>query len=157
MRSYEKSPASTGESLGKSTTNNIPQVSPNIKNPLKRLRIEKNLSPSQIIDKVQEQYPRFDISLYARCEVTELYGIELCGDAMQTLTETFAPEPLNTPKGDGHLLPCRVSCRLSAEEHAKLCEVMKAKGYDTMQAFIGVLLRGVVKRFYKAEEKGEGK
>ena len=31
MRSYEKSPASTGESLGKSTTNNIPRAMTRVK------------------------------------------------------------------------------------------------------------------------------
>ena len=153
----KKAPAAT-EAKEEKTISNVSEISPLVKNPLKRLRLESGASPSKIIEAVQVNYPRFDMHLYARCERTQEYGVELCPDAYLLAEKAACPEmPQNSPKNDGHLLPCRVSCRLSAEEHAKLCEVMKAKGYDTMQAFIGVLLRGVVKRFYKAEEKGGGK
>lgn len=153
----KKAPAVT-EAKEEKTIPNVSEISPLVKNPLKRLRLESGASPSTIIEAVQVNYPRFDMHLYARCERTSEYGVELCPDAFLLAENAVCPEmPKKGAKNDGHLLPCRVSCRLSAEEHARLYEVMKAKGYDTMQAFIGVLLRGVVKRFYKAEEKGEGK
>lgn len=135
---------------GTSPTNSISGITFHVNNPLKRLRLQTGVLPSKIIETVQVNYPRFNLNLYANCERTQESGIELCEDAFQSIVEAHAPQwDKKGPTTDRHLLPCRVSCRLTELEYHKLLAVALAKGYDTMQSFLAVTLRDKIRRYYK--------
>lgn len=128
----------------------VAEISPLVNNPLKRLRLQTGVLPSKIIETVQVNYPRFNLNLYANCERTQESGIELCEDAFQSVVEAHAPQwDKKGPTTDRHLLPCRVSCRLTEIEYNRLQAIVLAKGFETMQAFLAVTLRDKIRRFYK--------
>lgn len=126
--------------------NILPKRTANVKNPLRRLRITHNLMPSAIVAQVREVYPGFDLGLYAKCERTEQYGIQLANDAMEALTAQHEPQQ-DKPKADTHKWTGRVSCRLSDSDYESLRQLVQSKGYDTMQAFLHKVLKGYIRRW----------
>lgn len=140
MTTKENCPAGT-EQIRKDTNHNIPKMLNKVKNPLRKLRLEQNASPVALTDKVKQAYPGFDLGLYGKCERTDEYGVELCAGAMQLL---------KGPVTENRTLPCRVSCRMSAEDHAALMKIVKARGHSTVQAFLLHVLAGYIRRYRRA-------
>jgi hypothetical protein len=117
-------------------------------NPLRDLRISKNLSAKEMVLTVRALYPKFDKMLQSHCEHGEEYGIDLKTKAMDALLAKYAPELLAKEKHrrDGcHRLKCKVSCRLEDDEYAELVKRIKEDGFDTMQAWLAFKIRAYLK------------
>lgn len=123
---------------------------------LRNIRISKQLAAKDMVTVVQTIYPKYDKTLQSKCERGFEYGIQLRDDALAALRAHFTPEAKETveaknkPKGDGHKLTCRISCRLPDEEHAELQQYVKDDGYDTMQAWLAITVRRYIRRKRKA-------
>ena len=127
----------------------IAQKSEKIKvNPLRELRISKNLQAKDMDLTVRTLYPKFDKMLQSKCEHGEEYGIDLKTKAMDALLAKYAPELLAKEKHrrDGcHRLKCKVMCRLEDEEYAELWKRIKKDGFDTMQEWLAFKIRAYLK------------
>ena len=133
----------------KSRSVSIARKSEKIKsNPLRDLRISKNLPAKDMVLTVRTLYPKFDKMLQSKCEHGEEYGIDLKTKAMDALLAKYAPELLTQVKHrrDGcHRLKCKVSCRLEDDEYAELVKRIKEDGFDTMQAWLAFKIRAYLK------------
>lgn len=150
-RDTEKTaPVATERPTGKTINDIIPVNQPLIKNDLKRLRVERHILPSALVETVRTNYPRFDVNLYAKCERTEEYGITLCAGAMGDVMAVYAPDrQFKAPAPDAHRLPCRMSCRLSKADYRLIQAIMMDKGFETAQAFLAWVLHGYIKRHHQ--------
>lgn len=106
---------------------------------LRELRISQQLPAKSIVEVVRQLYPKYDKTLQSKCERSGEYGVELRQDAMDALCLEFAPEQLQAPKqkrDSGHLLKCRISCRLPDDDYQALKHHLKTDGYQTMQDWL---------------------
>ena len=127
----------------------IAQKSEKIKvNPLRDLRISKNIPAKEMVKTVRALYPKYDKMLQSKCEHGDEYGIDLKSKAIDALLVKYAPELLAQVKHrrDGcHRLKCKVSCRLEDDEYAELVKRIKEDGFDTMQAWLAFKIRAYLK------------
>ena len=110
---------------------------------LKELRISRGIPAREIVEVVQQLYPKFDAPQLSKVENGAEYGTELPADARELVYQTFAPELaplLHQPKPDPRRLTCRVSVRLPDEDYRLLKERMAADGCDTNQAWLQQLI-----------------
>jgi hypothetical protein len=132
------------------STKSIPRGIENVNNTLRRLRLITGLSAGTLVKQVQHIYPKYDKHLHSKCERTEEYGITLCEDGLNLLINSYAPGMSKTaPVPPRRRNPCLVSCRLTKAEFEQLQLVIRAKGYDSMQAFLSKVLRGYIRRYEK--------
>ncbi len=137
------------DSKKKSLSDIISQSSEKSKsNPLRSLRVSRNIPQKDIVEFVQTLYPKYDKTLQSKCERGEEYGIDLKLRALDALLEKYAPELLELERyrrGGCHKLTCRVSCRLKDEEYAQLIKHVRADGFDTMQSWLTFVIREYLK------------
>ncbi len=107
-------------------------------NELSTLRAGKKLSGKEMVEVVQESYPKFDKTLLSKCENGDSYGVDLRKDAVKALYERFDPEGLvrRKRKKDGHRLTCSIRCRLEPDVYKKLMAQIHQDGYSTVQAWL---------------------
>lgn len=106
-------------------------------NALRNLRIRKRLPVKDMVETVQELYPKYDRYTQSKCEGE--YGIELKRDAMQHLMETFAADELEAKarsRHGKHRLTCRITARLEDDEYADLLRYIREDGFDTVQDWL---------------------
>ena len=137
----------------------IPQTVKKIKgNPLRELRISKNIPAKEMITVVREIYPRYDKMLQSKCEHGDEYGVDIRYDAMDALLAKYAPELLEAEKRrrqGGHKLTKRIACRLEDDEYDRLVKCVKEDGFDQMNAWLVFTVRQYLKK--KAAEMAEVK
>ena len=117
-------------------------------NPLKILRITHNIPIKEIIERVQQLYPKYDKYLQSKVEHGEEYGIDLRADAFDDLLATYDPDALVREKyrrGGCHKLTCRVSCRLEDREYEEFKDAIYADGFDTVQDGLTYIVRNYMK------------
>lgn len=152
-RANGNSPRKDGESLPQSS---ISQKSQEIKtNPLRDLRVTRNIPAKNMIECVRKLYPKYDKMLQSKCEHGSEYGIDIRPDAMDVLLAEYAPELLESVKRKrrgGHRLTCRITCRLEDAEYAQLTKCIKEDGFDQMQAWLTYVVRHYLK---SKAEKGQ--
>lgn len=123
----------------KEPTNNIEHQASdvNANNRLRALRLKKGIRAQEMIIAVRKLYPRYDKHLQSKCERTELYGVELCQDAMDTLITKYAPEELPPEKKpEFRNLPCRISCRMTVRDYNLLMDCIREEGFQTNQDWL---------------------
>lgn len=111
-------------------------------NALRELRIRKQLPVKDMVEVVQEIYPKFDRYTQSKCEGD--YGIELKPDAMQHLMETFAADELEAKarsRHGKHRLTCRIAARLPDDTYAALMQQVHEDGFGTVQDWLAELVR----------------
>lgn len=137
----------------------IPQTVKKIKgNPLRELRISKNIPAKEMITVVREIYPKYDKMLQSKCEHGDEYGVDIRYDAMDALLAKYAPELLEAEKRrrrGGHKLTKRIACRLEDDEYDRLVKYVKEDGFDQMNAWLVFTVRQYLKK--KAAEMTEVK
>lgn len=112
-------------------------------NPLRNLRVSKNLAARDMVATVRGLYPKYDKMLQSKCEHDE-YGIDLKPKAMDALLEKYAPDLLEKARHerDGrHKLKRKVMCRLTDEEYDALKTRIRQDGFETMQAWLTYMIR----------------
>ena len=108
-------------------------------NDLKSLRVKKRIPTKDIINVVQQLYPKYDKTMQSKCENSELYGVSLTPDAMNALYDAFdqgretAP---SAPKKDRHRLTCAIRARLEKPVYDRLQQLIEAEGYATTQDWL---------------------
>ena len=123
-------------------------------NPLRDLRITKNIPAKDMVDVVKALYSKYDKQLQSKCEHGDEYGIDLKTKAMDALLEKYAPELLAKEKhrrDGGHRLKCKVSCRLEDDDYAKLIKYIKDDGFDTMQSWLTWVVRNYLRKKARKE------
>ena len=114
-------------------------------------QIRENHNGYEVVEKVQELYPRFDRPLESKVERD--YGIELQNDAMNLLIHTFLPdleEDIRRHRQGGHKLTKRISARLPDKMYSELHALIKRKGYSSMQAWLTAVVT-----WYLKEDKND--
>lgn len=143
----------------KSHIPNITQKKTKVKaNPLRDLRISKNLSAKDMVCTVRVLYPKYDRMLQSKCEHGDEYGVDIKVKALYALFEKFAPERLAREKyirGGCHRLSCKVMCRLEDDEYEELKERVKEDGFDTMQEWLSSMIRAYLRSKPK-KQKSKG-
>lgn len=117
-------------------------------NPLRDLRLSKNLPVKDMVMTVRDIFPKYDKMLQSKCEHGDVYGIDIKTKAMDVLLAKYAPELLVKEKHrrDGcHRLKRKVMCRLEDEEYDELVKRIKEDGFDTMQAWLTYKIRAYLK------------
>ncbi len=123
-------------------------------NPLRFLRLSKELPVADLVATVKELYPKYDRQLQSKCEHGEVYGIQLRTNAWDKLLAKYAPDILEREKHrrDGcHRLKCKVSCRLETNEYADLMKRIREDGFDTTQAWLTFMIRKYLKNNHKSK------
>lgn len=78
---------------------------------------------------IRYEYPGFDIYLLSKVCNENRYGVRLLARARE-----LACAAIGVPgRPDRRRLPCRVYCRLSRTQYARLQTAQRAQGYATMQ------------------------
>lgn len=114
----------------------------NAPNRLRELRLKKEVLAKDMVNTVRRYYPRYDKHLQSKCEHSSLYGVRLCDDAMEALIRRYAPEDLAPEKKpENRALPCRVSCRMTAQEYGQLMTCVSRDGFHTTQNCLLTLIR----------------
>lgn len=129
--------------------NSISQSSEKIKpNPLRELRISKNIPAKDMIAVVRELYPKYDKMLQSKCEHGDEYGVDIRYDAMDALLAKYAPELLEKEKrrrNGYHRLTKRITCRLEDDEYDSLMKCIKQDGFDQTNAWLVYTVRQYLK------------
>ena len=110
-----------------------------MENDLKFLRTATQRPAKELVEAVQQIYPKYDKALQSKCENSEAYGISLNHDAMAKLYETFAPDILEARRKSRHgkhRLKCRIAARLETPVYEELQQLVKADGYNTIQDWL---------------------
>ncbi len=130
---------------GSSTTNIVPHKPQDVKTePLRELRICKQISAKEMVEVVRAIFPKYDKMLQSKCERSSEYGVRIRPEAMDALIAKYAPEELEKVKRKrrgGHRLTCRVSCRLEDAEYADFVKLVREDGFDTIQAWLAFDIR----------------
>lgn len=110
---------------------------------LRSLRLDVGVSPKEIVETVQELYPKYDRAALTKCERGNEYGVTLQPDALAALYKKYAPQGTATSRRrkDRHRLTDRIYCRLEKEAYSALQRQMQADGYATVQQLIADLVR----------------
>lgn len=117
-------------------------------NPLRELRISKNIPAKEIIDVVKSVYPKYDKTLQSKCERSEEYGVELKHDAFDKLLAEYSPDELEKEKKrrrGGHRLTCKITCRLEDDVYAALIKNINNDGFTQMQAWLTYMVINYLK------------
>lgn len=115
---------------------------------VKDFREERGLMVRDIVEVMQEHYPKYDKHLHSKVERPEEYGIRLVNDAERLIEEAYASTSPKSRKRDCRKLPQRVQCRISKADYERLQQALKRKGYETIQAG----LRDLIIMFLEGEE-----
>lgn len=112
-------------------------------------RAKKSLKGSDVVEVVQELYPRFDKVMLSKCENGDLYGVDLRRDAMKLLVERFAPERAeNAATRDYHSQGYQIRCRIPESERRQLQQALTAN-HTTIQSW----MRGIIRNYIKGGGK----
>ncbi len=101
--------------------------------PLRDLRLAKNISAKDMVTEVQKLYPKYDKTLQSKCENSCEYGVQLKPDAFDSILEKYAPELLAKAKYQRqgcHRLTHSVSARLEDELYSKFISAITEDGYN---------------------------
>lgn len=107
---------------------------------VKNFREERNLTSSQIVKVIREQFPKYDKYLHSKVERPEEYGIRLVNEAETRIEDAFLKTALNSHKRDNRRLPQRIQCRLSKANYERLQQALKRDGFDTVQAGLSYII-----------------
>ena len=133
----------------KSHAFNIAHKSGKVKtNPLRDLRVSKNLAAKDMVKTVRALYPKYDKQLQSKCEHGEEYGIDLKPRAMDALLEKYAPELLARERyirGGCHRLSRKVMCRLEDDVYDALIEKIEEDKFGTVQNCLTALIKNYLK------------
>ena len=110
-------------------------------NALRELRLAKEVPAQAMVDIVRQMYPRYDKHLQSKAERSRLYGIRICDDAMDALYKAFAPEKAKRRKPEKRTHPCRLVCRVSAEDFILIKALMQQEGISTIQDWLYSLIK----------------
>lgn len=113
-------------------------------NPLRDLRLSRNLPVKDMVEVVRESFPKYDKTCQSKAEHSEAYGMQLLPEAMTLLYKRFAPERMNRPKKDRHRLTCRIFCRLPEADYRALQQRLKADGL-TVQDWLTSVIHSYLK------------
>ena len=153
-RGVDATQAQTMETL---PTNSIPKKV-RVRNTIPLLALEqaKELREEQVITTVQELYPGFNCITHHYALRSNLYGVEICKDAMTALYAAYAPEMAPKPKKENRKLSFRIGCRVKPWEGVALKLLIKKQGYRTVQDWLSVMVRKalVEAAFFGTEEGG---
>lgn len=125
-------------------TNNLTEQAPavNENNPLRELRLGREIPAADMVATVQALYPRYDKHLQSKAERSHLYGIRLCDDAMAALVKAYAPEQVPEPKQpENRVNPCRLVCRVSIQDLNRVKTQMQREGFSTVQDWLYSLIK----------------
>lgn len=125
--------------------------------PLRDLRLSRNISTGDMVQTVRALYPKYDRYLKSRCEHSAEYGVVIRPKAIEALLEKFAPDLLEAERkrrNSFHRLKRRIACRLADEEHEALLRYMKDEGFDTTQARLSFHVKHYLKSKRNAKEGG---
>ncbi len=120
-------------------------------NELRELRLLKELPVGEMVDVVRQMHPKFDRYVQSKAENSELYGIQLCPDAMKELWMKFAPDEYQkrirkAHKSGGHRLTCRIQARLETADYELLQQLIRADGYSTVQDWLADIVAEYIKQ-----------
>ena len=107
-------------------------------NRLRDLRLRSGVSPQEMVEIVQKNYPKYDKPLQSKCEHTEQYAVELTYPALKALYMEYDPETWAKYKRqtDGHRLTSRIYGRLPEEVYRRFVAQLHQDGYPTVQAWL---------------------
>ncbi len=114
-------------------------------NPLRELRLSKEIPAADMVTIVKELFPGYNKSLQSKCERTQYYGIQLCGEAMQALYQAYDHKKSKPPNRKN---PCRLVCRVSVEDYNRVKALMERQGYSTVQDWLYTLIKKYLKEKY---------
>lgn len=106
---------------------------------IQRIRIEKHLPVSEMVEAVRTLYPGYDKPLHSKVENGDRYGISLREDAEQLLIHTFAPETVKRRRSDHRKKPKRIQARVTETVYGALqqrAERRKITMQDLIEAMI---------------------
>lgn len=96
---------------------------------LKREMARRGVELAPVAKAIRYEYPGFDIYLLSKVCNENRYGVRLLSRARE-----LACAAIGVPgRPDRRRLPCRVYCRLSRTQYARLQTAQRAQGYATMQ------------------------
>ena len=108
-------------------------------NPIRDLRLSRNLSAPEMAETVKTIYPKFDRYLLSKCEASEVYGIEMVKGAKNVLYQRYAPEKLR--KKDTRKCPHRMQCRLDDATYKAFMKKSREDGFLTTNDCLVFLIR----------------
>ena len=101
---------------------------------LRGLRLFHDIPAADMVAKVQDLYPKYDKYMQSKAENSDMYGVEICADALRLLWKEYDPEGYEQyrRKKDGHKLQNRVQCCLDDETFKRLIAKSRADGFKTV-------------------------
>lgn len=121
------------------TTDNINQDAHFVKRgtrgeQLRGLRLFFDIPAADMVQKVQELYPKYDKYLQSKAENSDMYGVEICSDALRALWKEYDPVGYEQyrRKKDGHRFQNRVQCRLDDETFKLFVAKSRADGFSSL-------------------------
>ena len=138
---------------GSTSHDSIPQPKRKVKNTLRALRLQKELSAEEMVAVVQGQYPKYDKTLQSKCEHSDEYGVTLVPKAMAMLIGEFGELPKTKP--DVRTLNNRLYVRLGDWHYEAFRRQMKADGFKTVQGCLSFLISQYIEDTVCQIMKGE--
>lgn len=108
-------------------------------NAIQRLRIERHIPVSQMVEVVRTLYPGYDKPLHSKVDNGDKYGIRLRADAEKLLISHFAGNERKRRKSDKRKKPKRIQARVSETVYGALQRHLLNAGI-TMQDFLEELI-----------------
>ena len=107
---------------------------------VKAFAAERGLMGKDLIAVVRTRYRGYGKSEHSKVGNPEKYGIRLLDNAERLILDAFdgtAPAPR---RGENRRNPCRVQCRLSRHDYARLQLALTRSGCETMQEYVARII-----------------
>jgi hypothetical protein len=105
---------------------------------VKAFAAERGLMGKDLISVVRTRYRGYGKSEHSKVANPEKYGIRLLESAEQLIKDTYGTSAPR--RAENRRNPCRVQCRLSRHEYARLQLACVRSGHETMQEFLSQII-----------------
>lgn len=116
-----------------------------MRNDLTKIGAENCTATKDVIEAIQELYPKYDKYLHSKVVNGEQYGIQIRDDAYKMLGEKFGVKKKQKKSKDYHKLRHQVKCRITPNDYELIMEQIKQSDFDTMQDWLHSLIQSQVK------------
>jgi hypothetical protein len=119
----------------------------------KTVAAKRRVMDKTLVELVRSKYPRYDKTLHSKVRRPEDYGVQLVAGARKLIEEVYGLNVLTSLLRDVRRLPCRVSCRLSERDRARLQLAMAEDNHITVQDELHFIITDYLDRKEKAKSE----
>lgn len=114
---------------------------------LRYLHFSRQISSKDMIEDIKNVHPKFDKTCLSKAENSDVYGLEICPEALKLLWNKYAPDEYQKMRRrkDGHKYANRVQCRLDDDTFKLFVAKSRADGFKTINDCLVEMIKAYTK------------